>query len=36
MSNLINYLDLGEKIIQDGWQKTVMNYHTFKEVNNES
>ena len=31
MSNLINYLDLGEKIIQDGWQKTVMNYHTVKE-----
>ena len=36
MSNLINYLDLGEKIIQDGWQKTVMNYHTAKEENNES
>ena len=36
MSNLINYLDLGEKIIQDGWQKTVMNYHTIKEENNES
>jgi PTH1 family peptidyl-tRNA hydrolase len=36
MSNLINYLDLGEKIIQDGWQKTVMDYHTVKEENNES
>ena len=36
MGNLINYLDLGEKIIQDGWQKTVMNYHTSKEEYNES
>ena len=36
MSNLIHYLDLGEKIIQDGWQKTVMDYHTTKEEHNES
>ena len=36
LSNLSKYLDLGEKIIQDGWQKTVMHYHTTKEENNES
>ena len=36
LSNLIKYLELGEKIIQDGWQKTVMHYHTTKEENNES
>ncbi len=36
LSNLSKYLELGEKIIQDGWQKTVMHYHTTKEENNES
>ena len=28
---LLNYLTLGEEILIDGWQKTVMKYHTSKE-----
>ena len=28
---LSNYLNLGEEILMDGWQKTVMKYHTSRE-----
>jgi PTH1 family peptidyl-tRNA hydrolase len=31
IDTLKNYLDLGERIMEDGWQKTVMNFHTVKE-----
>ena len=31
IDTLRNYLDLGERIMEDGWQKTVMNFHTVKE-----
>jgi PTH1 family peptidyl-tRNA hydrolase len=31
IETLKNYLDLGERIMEDGWQKTVMNFHTVKE-----
>ena len=31
IQNLYNYLDVGEKIMNDGWQKTVMSFHTSKE-----
>ena len=31
IDKLRNYLDLGERIMEDGWQKTVMNFHTVKE-----
>jgi PTH1 family peptidyl-tRNA hydrolase len=37
IDTLKNYLDLGERIMEDGWQKTVMNFHTVKmEKDNES
>ena len=36
IESLYEYLDIGEKITQDGWQKTVMNYHSKKEESNES
>ena len=37
IQNLYNYLDVGEKIMNDGWQKTVMSFHTSKEeTSNES
>ena len=36
IESLYDYLDIGEKISQDGWQKTVMNYHSKKEESNES
>ena len=37
IQNLYNYLDVGEKIMNDGWQKTVMSFHTSKEeTGNES
>ena len=36
IESLYEYLDIGEKISQDGWQKTVMNYHSKKEESNES
>ena len=37
IQNLHNYLDVGEKIMNDGWQKTVMSFHTSKEeTGNES
>ena len=37
IDKLRSYLDLGERIMEDGWQKTVMNFHTVKEEkNNES
>ena len=37
IQNLHNYLDVGEKIMNDGWQKTVMSFHTSKEeTSNES
>jgi len=29
--NLNNFLDLGERILKEGWQKTVMNFHTLNE-----
>ena len=29
--NLNNFLDLGERILKEGWQKTVMNFHTSNE-----
>jgi PTH1 family peptidyl-tRNA hydrolase len=31
IDTLKNYLDLGERIMEDGWQRTVMNFHTVKE-----
>ena len=31
IDTLRNYLDLGERIMEDGWQRTVMNFHTVKE-----
>ena len=31
MLKLHHYLDLGERIILDGWQKTVMKYHSSEE-----
>ena len=31
IDKLRSYLDLGERIMEDGWQKTVMNFHTVKE-----
>ena len=31
IDTLKNYLDLCERIMEDGWQKTVMNFHTVKE-----
>ena len=37
IQNLYNYLDVGEKIMNEGWQKTVMSFHTSKEeTSNES
>ena len=37
IQNIYNYLDVGEKIMNDGWQKTVMSFHTSKEeTSNES
>ena len=31
IDKLRNYLDLGERIMEDRWKKTVMNFHTVKE-----
>jgi len=28
IKKLFDYLDLGERIVKEGWQKTVMNFHT--------
>ena len=37
IKKLFDYLDLGERIVKEGWQKTVMNFHTSDvEDNNES
>ena len=37
IENLCDYLDLGERIMNEGWQKTVMNFHTSNaELDNES
>jgi len=37
IENLSDYLDLGERIMNEGWQKTVMNFHTSNaELDNES
>ncbi len=37
IENLRDYLDLGERIMNEGWQKTVMNFHTSNaELDNES
>ena len=36
IENLCEYLDLGERIMTEGWQKTVMNFHTSNaELDNE-
>ena len=36
LESLYDYLDIGEKLLLEGWQKTVMNYHTNKEEADES
>ena len=36
LQSLYDFLDIGEKIIKEGWQKTVMSYHSKKENSDES
>ena len=36
LESLYDYLDIGERLLLEGWQKTVMNYHTNKEETDES
>ena len=36
LESLYDYLDIGERLLLQGWQKTVMNYHTKKEEADES
>ena len=36
LESLYDYLDIGERLLLEGWQKTVMNYHTNKEEADES
>ena len=36
LESLYDFLDIGEKIIKEGWQKTVMSYHSKKENSDES
>jgi PTH1 family peptidyl-tRNA hydrolase len=36
LESLFDYLDIGERLSLDGWEKTVMNYHSKKKDSDES
>ena len=36
IESLFEYLDIGQRIVTEGWQKTVMNYHSTMEKSDES
>lgn len=36
VESLFEYLDIGQRIVTEGWQKTVMNYHSTMEKSDES